>query len=102
MRQKSVTDPAYEEVNNAFERALVFMHKVRGRGREGEGEGEKVSILCVTDAQDMAGLQPVPHGPEKSDKDTSYLRPGAPGPPSHPAPQDLASLHQVCTHPRPP
>ena len=32
VRQRCVTDPAYEEVNNAFERALVFMHKVRGRG----------------------------------------------------------------------
>ena len=29
VRQKCVTDPVYEEVNNAFERALVFMHKVR-------------------------------------------------------------------------
>lgn len=25
---KCITDPAYEEVNNAFERALVFMHKM--------------------------------------------------------------------------
>ena len=25
---RPVTDPSYEEVNNAFERALVFMHKV--------------------------------------------------------------------------
>jgi pre-mRNA-splicing factor SYF1 len=28
VKQKYVTDPAYEEVNNAFERALVFMHKM--------------------------------------------------------------------------
>ena len=31
VKQKCVTDPAYEEVNNAFERALVFMHKVTMR-----------------------------------------------------------------------
>ena len=24
-----IIDPGYEEVNNVFERALVFMHKVR-------------------------------------------------------------------------
>ena len=29
MKGKCITDSAYEEVNNAFERALVFMHKVR-------------------------------------------------------------------------
>ena len=28
VKDKCITDPAYEEVNNAFERALVFMHKV--------------------------------------------------------------------------
>lgn len=28
IRGKVVTDPAYEEVNSAFERSLVFMHKV--------------------------------------------------------------------------
>ena len=28
VKQKCVTDPVYEEVNNAFERALVFTHKV--------------------------------------------------------------------------
>ncbi len=28
VRSKSIIDPAYEEVNNAFERSLVFMHKV--------------------------------------------------------------------------
>ena len=38
MRRKCVTDPAYEEVNNAFERALVFMHKVRWRRRRRGGE----------------------------------------------------------------
>ena len=26
---RCITDPAYEDVNNAFERALVFLHKVR-------------------------------------------------------------------------
>ena len=26
---RPVTDPLFEDVNNAFERALVFMHKVR-------------------------------------------------------------------------
>ena len=26
--RRCVSDPMYEEVNNAFERALVFMHKV--------------------------------------------------------------------------
>lgn len=30
VRGKCVTDPAYEDVNSAFERALVFMHKVSG------------------------------------------------------------------------
>ena len=25
---RCITDPAYEDVNNAFERALVFLHKV--------------------------------------------------------------------------
>ncbi len=29
MKGKCVTDPAYEEVNNCHERALVFMHKVK-------------------------------------------------------------------------
>ena len=24
-----VTDPVYEDVNNAFERSLVFLHRVR-------------------------------------------------------------------------
>ena len=28
VKGKVVTDPVYEEVNNAFERALVFLHKV--------------------------------------------------------------------------
>lgn len=28
IKNKCITDPAYEEVNNAFERALVFMHKM--------------------------------------------------------------------------
>lgn len=28
MRPRCITDPVYEEVNNAFERALVFMHKM--------------------------------------------------------------------------
>ena len=26
---RPITDPAYEDVNNAFERSLVFMHKVK-------------------------------------------------------------------------
>ena len=25
---RPITDPAYEDINNAFERSLVFMHKV--------------------------------------------------------------------------
>ncbi len=29
MKEKCVTDVAYEEVNNAFERCLIFLHKVR-------------------------------------------------------------------------
>ncbi len=29
MKGKCVTDVAYEEVNNAFERCLIFLHKVR-------------------------------------------------------------------------
>ena len=29
MRERCISDPGYEEVNNAFERALVFLHKVR-------------------------------------------------------------------------
>lgn len=28
VKGKCITDPAFEEVNNAFERSLVFMHKV--------------------------------------------------------------------------
>ena len=28
MKEKCISDPAYEEVNNAYERALVFMHKM--------------------------------------------------------------------------
>lgn len=28
VRDKPITDPAYEKVNNAFERALVFLHKM--------------------------------------------------------------------------
>lgn len=28
IKGKCITDPAYEEVNNCHERALVFMHKV--------------------------------------------------------------------------
>lgn len=28
IRNRCITDPGYEEVNNAFERALVFMHKM--------------------------------------------------------------------------
>ena len=28
IKQKCITDPAYEAVNNTFERALVFMHKM--------------------------------------------------------------------------
>ena len=32
VRGKCVTDPVYEEVNNAFERALVFLHKVTLHG----------------------------------------------------------------------
>lgn len=30
VKGRVITDPGYEDVNNAFERALVFMHKVRG------------------------------------------------------------------------
>jgi pre-mRNA-splicing factor SYF1 len=30
VKGKCIVDEAYEEVNNAFERALVFMHKVSG------------------------------------------------------------------------
>ncbi|KAK3752668.1 hypothetical protein QZH41_006488 [Actinostola sp. cb2023] len=30
VKGKPLTDPAYEDVNNAFERSLVFMHKVNG------------------------------------------------------------------------
>ena len=26
---RCVTDPVYEDVNNAFERSLVFLHRVR-------------------------------------------------------------------------
>ena len=29
VRGRCITDPAYEEVNNTFERSIVFMHKVR-------------------------------------------------------------------------
>lgn len=29
VKGKCITDPAYEEVNNCHERALVFMHKVK-------------------------------------------------------------------------
>ena len=29
VKGKCITEVVYEEVNNAFERALVFMHKVR-------------------------------------------------------------------------
>lgn len=29
VKGRCITDPGFEEVNNAFERALVFMHKVR-------------------------------------------------------------------------
>lgn len=29
VKGKCVTDVAYEEVNNAFERCLIFLHKVR-------------------------------------------------------------------------
>ena len=29
IKKRCITDPAYEEVNNAHERALVFMHKVK-------------------------------------------------------------------------
>jgi pre-mRNA-splicing factor SYF1 len=28
VKERCITDPAYEEVNNAYERALVFMHKM--------------------------------------------------------------------------
>ena len=28
IKKRCITDPSYEEVNNAHERALVFMHKV--------------------------------------------------------------------------
>ena len=28
VRGRAITDPAYEEVNNCYERALVFMHKM--------------------------------------------------------------------------
>jgi pre-mRNA-splicing factor SYF1 len=28
VKGRCVTDPSYEDVNNAFERSLVFMHKV--------------------------------------------------------------------------
>ena len=32
VRGRCVTDPAYEDANSAFERALVFMHKVSATG----------------------------------------------------------------------
>ena len=31
VRSKSIIDPVYEDVNNTFERSLVFMHKVWNR-----------------------------------------------------------------------
>lgn len=45
VRGKCVTDPAYEEVNNAFERSLVFMHKVRGGEMEEKEEGSYQHLL---------------------------------------------------------
>ena len=29
MKGRCITDPAFEDANSAYERALVFMHKVR-------------------------------------------------------------------------
>ena len=34
LSNRCVTDPAYEEVNNAFERALVFLHKVTNKKQQ--------------------------------------------------------------------
>ena len=53
--------------------------------------------LCVTaDASDLAGLLPVPHGPEEGDQDEEDFRSSTPGSPSHPTPEDMAAVHQVC------
>lgn len=66
-----MTDPAYEEVNNAFERSLVFMHKVRGREEE---VGTYFHLLLILlDASDLAGLLPVPDGPAEGDENTPHL-----------------------------
>ena len=41
VKGKCVTDIAYEEVNNAFERSLVFLHKVRDMAETWLGDGVK-------------------------------------------------------------
>lgn len=37
VKQRCVTDPAYEDANNCHERAFVFMHKVGGGGSWARG-----------------------------------------------------------------
>ena len=48
VRGKCVTDPAYEEVNNAFERSLVFMHKVRYGVKRGVSYLHLLQLLQVS------------------------------------------------------
>ena len=91
VRSKCIVDPIYEDVNNTFERSLVFMHKV------------KCLILpCPhsfsfpADASDLAGLLSVPHGSMQNHAYTPCLRSGYPRFTGHSAQSNLAVVHQIC------
>ena len=47
VKGKMVTDPVCEEVNNAFERALVFLHKVPYSREECSNYGEQYQSICM-------------------------------------------------------
>lgn len=110
IKGKCVTDPAYEEVNNCHERALVFMHKVKVQAAA--GKSSEVHVLLVkasviknevntfrpgflTDAEDMAGLLSVHRVSVQNHEKPSDVRPGAPSSARHPAPPHLAPVPQI-------
>ena len=99
VRRKCVTDPAYDEVNNAFERSLVFMHKVRERQPVLYIASSLLASHVSSDAANLAGLLPVPHRPEEGGH-----RPGAPSTePCRPcrSPSTAASGHSTSSSPAP-
>ena len=70
VKGKCITDIAFEEVNNAFERALVFMHKVSNFLLTAY---TNTSAILFVDASNLARLLPVSHGAVQDHSDTPHF-----------------------------